>query len=51
MEFRSSNNHLSQLPFEGGQIKAQVRPTATINLLQQPTAISIQLLKEFLYLR
>ena len=51
MKFRGSNNHLAQLSFEGGQIKTKVRPTATINLLQQPTAISIQLLKEFLYLR
>ena len=51
MQFRSSDNHLSQLPFQGSQIKAEVRPTTTIDLLQQPTPISIQLLEEFLNLR
>ena len=39
----SSSQQLAQFPLQSSQVKAQLNPTATINLLQQPSAISIQL--------
>jgi hypothetical protein len=40
---------LPELSLEGSQVKPELGPTAAINLLEQPTAIAIQLLEQIVH--
>jgi len=39
---------LPELPFKGGKIQPQLGPAAPIDLLQQPAAITVELLEQII---